>query len=144
MKINSDIKNRFVIIMAGGRGERFWPLSREKIPKQLLPLLGKRSFLQQAVDRVLPLVPAKNIFIITNEAQLPEVRKQLPKILKANLIASSSDAVVVGSAVVNQIASHGRFCDLVPQVSRFVRLLKSVMLVKQLQVLKCLKGHGIT
>jgi mannose-1-phosphate guanylyltransferase len=78
MKINSDIKNRFVIIMAGGRGERFWPLSREKMPKQLLTLLGKRSFLQQAVDRVLPLVPAKNIFIITNEAQLPEVRKQLP------------------------------------------------------------------
>jgi mannose-1-phosphate guanylyltransferase len=59
MKINSDIKNRFVIIMAGGRGERFWPLSREKMPRQLLPLLGKRSFLQQAVDRVLPLVPAK-------------------------------------------------------------------------------------
>jgi hypothetical protein len=77
------------------------------------------------VDRVLPLVPAKNIFIITNEAQLPGVRKQLPKILKANLIASASDAVVAGSAVVNQIASHGRFCDLVPQISRFVRSLKA-------------------
>jgi mannose-1-phosphate guanylyltransferase len=78
--------------MAGGRGERFWPVSREKMPKQLLTPLGKRSFLQQAIDRVPPLVPAKNIFIITNEAQLPEVRKQLPKILKANLIASSSAA----------------------------------------------------
>ena len=71
MKTKSDTKNRFVIIMAGGRGERFWPLSREKTPKQLLTLLGKRSFLQQAVDRVLPLVPAKNIFVITNEAQFP-------------------------------------------------------------------------
>ena len=125
MKINSDIKNRFVIIMAGGRGERFWPVSREKMPRQLLPLLGKRSFLQQAVDRVLPLVPANFFFVITNEAQLPEVRKQLPKILKANLIASASDAVVAGSVVVNQIASHGRSCDLVPQVSRFVRSLKT-------------------
>jgi len=56
MKTKSDLKDRFVIIMAGGRGERFWPLSREKMPKQLLTLLGKRSFLQQAVDRVLPLV----------------------------------------------------------------------------------------
>ena len=73
--------------MAGGRGERFWPVSREKMPKQLLSLLGKQSFLQEAVARVLPLVPAKNIFVITNEAQLPEVRKQLPKIPKANLIA---------------------------------------------------------
>jgi mannose-1-phosphate guanylyltransferase len=121
MKMNSDIKNRFVIIMAGGRGERFWPVSREKMPKQLLPLLGKRSFLQQAVDRVLPLVPAKNIFVSTNEAQLPEVRKQLPKILNANLIASSSDAVVAGSAVVNQIAQCRKSKDLVKRVGKFVR-----------------------
>ncbi len=64
MKASMDTKNRFVIIMAGGRGERFWPVSREQMPKQLLTLLGKRSFLQQAVDRVLPLVPAKNIFVI--------------------------------------------------------------------------------
>ena len=80
MRTKSDTKDRFVIIMAGGRGERFWPVSREKMPKQLLALLGKGSFLQQAVNRVLPLVPAKNIFAITNEVQLPEVRKQLPKI----------------------------------------------------------------
>ena len=45
--------------MAGGRGERFWPVSREKTPKQLITLLGDRSFLQQAVDRVLPLVPLR-------------------------------------------------------------------------------------
>ena len=73
MKTKVDTKDRYVIIMAGGRGERFWPLSREKTPKQLLTLLGGRSFLQQAVDRVLTLVPIKNIFVITNEAQAPEV-----------------------------------------------------------------------
>src|SRR3954469_197153 len=83
----SDNKDRFVIIMAGGRGERFWPVSREKTPKQLIRLLGKDSFLQQAVNRVLPVVPAKNIFIITNEVQAPEVQKQLPKIPKGNIIA---------------------------------------------------------
>src|SRR5580692_3021202 len=87
MKTKTDPKDRFVIIMAGGRGERFWPVSREKTPKQLLTLLGKRSFLQQAVDRVLPLVPQKNIFIITNEAQVAAVRKQLPKLPKANVVA---------------------------------------------------------
>ena len=79
-KQNND---RFVIIMAGGRGERFWPVSREKTPKQLVTLLGKRSFLQQAVDRVLPLVPLKNIFVITNAVQAPEVRRQLPKLPEA-------------------------------------------------------------
>jgi len=73
MKMEPDTKNRFVI-MAGRRGERFWPISRETFPKRLLTLLGERSLLRQAVDRVLPLVPVKNIFVITNEVQLPEVR----------------------------------------------------------------------
>src|SRR5580692_9119104 len=105
MKTKIDIKDRFVVIMAGGRGERFWPLSREKMPKQLLALLGKKSFLQEAVDRVLPLVPAKNIFVITNAAQLPEVRKQLPKIPKDNLVAEpmgrdTCAAVTLGAALV--------------------------------------------
>src|ERR1039458_1242932 len=112
MKTNSNTKNRFVIIMAGGRGERFWPVSREKMPKQLLTLLGKRSFLQQAVDRVLPLVPAKNIFVITNEAQLPEVRKQLPKIPKQNLVAEpvgrdTCAAVTLGAALVGARSTTG-------------------------------------
>src|SRR6478609_5395116 len=104
-KAKTDNKDRFVIIMAGGRGERFWPVSREKTPKQLLTLLGGRSFLQQAVDRVLPLVPMKNIFVITNEAQAPEVRKQLPKLPKENVVSEPTGrdtcaAVTLGAALV--------------------------------------------
>src|SRR3954452_2295505 len=86
-KSKSNNADRFVIIMAGGRGERFWPVSREKTPKQLLALLGGRSFLQQAIDRVLPLVPLSNVLIITNETQAPEVRKQLPKLPKENIVS---------------------------------------------------------
>src|SRR4029078_10202129 len=105
MKAKSEISNRFVIIMAGGRGERFWPVSRQKTPKQLITLLGKRSFLQQTVDRVLPLVPLKNILIITNEMQAATVRKQLPKLPKENVIAEpcgrdTCAAVTVGAALV--------------------------------------------
>ena len=98
-------KNRFVIIMAGGRGERFWPVSREKTPKQLIKLLGNRSFLQEAVDRVLPLVPLKNILIITNAAQAPEVRRQLPKLPHGNIVSEpigrdTCAAVTLGAALV--------------------------------------------
>ena len=105
-------QDRFVIIMAGGRGERFWPVSREKTPKQLLRLLGDRSFLQQAVDRVVPLVPIKNIFIITNAAQAPEVRKQLPKLPKGNVIAEpcgrdTCAAVTLGAALVGARSTTG-------------------------------------
>src|SRR5271156_2648140 len=99
--------DRYVIIMAGGRGERFWPVSREKTPKQLVTLLGSRSFLQQAVDRVLPLVPLKNILIITNAAQAAAVRKQLPKLPAKNVIAepvgrAPCAAVALGAAIVGQ------------------------------------------
>ena len=112
MKAKSEAKDRFVIIMAGGRGERFWPLSREKMPKQLLTLLGKRSFLQSAVDRVLPLVPLKNIFIITNAAQAAEVRKQLPKLPKTNVVAEpvgrdTCAAVTLGAALVGARSTTG-------------------------------------
>src|SRR5581483_7737330 len=133
MKAKVDVKDRFVIIMAGGRGERFWPLSREKMPKQLLTLLGKKSFLQEAVDRVLPLVPAKNIFIITNEAQLPEVKKQVPKIPKANLIAEpvgrdTCAAVTLGAALVGARSTTGVMAVLpadhvIPDAKKFQQIL---------------------
>src|SRR5205814_9116215 len=87
MKGKVDSKDRFVIIMAGGRGERFWPVSREKTPKQLISLFGKKSFLQATVDRVLPLVPLKNILIITNDAHAPQLAKQLPKLPRQNIHA---------------------------------------------------------
>src|ERR1700733_6985580 len=132
-KTVAENKNRFVIIMAGGRGERFWPLSREKMPKQLLALLGKKSFLQEAVERVLPLVPAKNIFVITNEAQLPEVRKQLPKIPKANLIAEpvgrdTCAAVTLGAALVGARSTMGVMAVLpadhvIPDPKKFQQIL---------------------
>jgi len=133
MNTKSDTKNRFVIIMAGGRGERFWPLSRENMPKQLLALLGKKTFLQEAVERVLPLVPAKNIFVITNEAQLPEVKKQLPKIPRPNLIAEpmgrdTCAAVTLGAALVGARSTMGVMAVLpadhvIPDAKKFQQVL---------------------
>jgi mannose-1-phosphate guanylyltransferase len=132
-KTDRNNQDRFVIIMAGGRGERFWPLSREKMPKQLLALLGKKSFLQEAVERVLPLVPAKNIFVITNEAQLPEVRKQLPKIPQDNLVAEpmgrdTCAAVTLGAALVGARSTTGVMAVLpadhvIPDAKKFQQIL---------------------
>ncbi|MGA2662244.1 MAG: sugar phosphate nucleotidyltransferase [Verrucomicrobiota bacterium] len=112
MKKPLNATERFVIIMAGGRGERFWPVSREKTPKQLIPLLGGRSFLQQAVERVLPLAPLGNILVITNESQAPEVRKQLPKLPRENVIAEpmgrdTCAAITLGAALVGARSTTG-------------------------------------
>src|SRR5438034_1789124 len=133
MKAKPDTKNRFVIIMAGGRGERFWPVSREKTPKQLIKLLGDRSFLQQAVDRVLPLVPLKNVLIITNEAQAAEVRRQLPKLPKDNVVAEpcgrdTCAAVTLGAALVGARVTTGVMAVLpadhvIPEKKKFQQVL---------------------
>ncbi len=133
MKPKIDTSDRFVIIMAGGRGERFWPVSREKTPKQLIRLLGDRSFLQGAVDRVLPLVPARNIFVITNETQAPEVRKQLPKLPKDNVVAEpvgrdTCAAVTLGAALVGARSTTGVMAVLpadhiIPEEKKFQQVL---------------------
>src|SRR5487761_2364594 len=133
MKIKTKLPDRFVIIMAGGRGERFWPLSRERMPKQLLTLCGQRAVLQSAVDRVRPLVPLKNIFIITNAAQAAEVRKQLPKLPKANVIAEpigrdTCAAVTLGAALVGARSTTGVMAVLpadhvIPEEKKFQQVL---------------------
>src|SRR5450756_2974764 len=133
MKTKTNLKDRFVIIMAGGRGERFWPLSREKTPKQLLAILGKKSFLQEAVERVLPLVPARNILVITNEVQAPEVRKQLPKLPKENVVAEpvgrdTCAAVTLGAALGGARSTTGVMAVLpadhvIPDAKKFRQVL---------------------
>src|SRR5579864_3723265 len=75
------------VILAGGRGTRFWPLSRKKRAKQLLALDGKQTMIQQTVARLLPLAPAKRFWIITNSDLRPAILKQLPKLPKEQVLA---------------------------------------------------------
>jgi mannose-1-phosphate guanylyltransferase len=75
------------VILAGGRGTRFWPLSRKKRAKQLLALDGKQSMIQQTVARLLPLAPALQFWIITNDDLRPAILKQLPNLPKAQVLA---------------------------------------------------------
>jgi mannose-1-phosphate guanylyltransferase len=70
----------WAIIMAGGFGERFWPKSRRKQPKQLLPIVGDKTMIQQTVERVRPLVGDARIVVVTNHEQTALVRKQLPRV----------------------------------------------------------------
>ena len=66
----------YIVILAGGSGTRFWPLSRMALPKQLISITGDRSMLQRTVERVLPLNP-KRILIITNHLQAAETERQM-------------------------------------------------------------------
>jgi mannose-1-phosphate guanylyltransferase len=77
----------YPVILAGGRGTRFWPLSRKRRAKQLLPLDGKDSMIQQTVKRLAPLAPARRFWIITNDDLRPAITRQLPKLDKRQILA---------------------------------------------------------
>ena len=67
----------FGVILAGGLGTRFWPLSRSQYPKQVLRLLGSESMLQATVERLLPRIPPKRLAIVTNASQAEVIHLQL-------------------------------------------------------------------
>jgi mannose-1-phosphate guanylyltransferase len=75
------------VILAGGRGTRFWPLSRKRRAKQLLALDGKQTMIQQTVSRLLPLAPAKRFWIITNQDSQREIARQIPRLSRQQIIA---------------------------------------------------------
>jgi mannose-1-phosphate guanylyltransferase len=79
--------HRYALIMAGGRGTRFWPRSRKRNAKQVLRFFGERSLIQQTVDRQKAVVPPENIWVITNDFLQKEIRAQLPEVPKAQIIA---------------------------------------------------------
>src|SRR6202011_166556 len=79
--------NLYALILAGGSGERFWPLSRRARPKQLLRLVAKQTLLEQAVARLEGLIPPERLLILTNVDQEAAVRELLPQVPKENIVA---------------------------------------------------------
>ncbi len=76
-----------ICIMAGGSGERFWPMSRASRPKHLIRLLSDRTLLEETVARALRVVPAERLFVLTNTAQLDATRAAIPDIPPQNIAA---------------------------------------------------------
>lgn len=98
-----DMTDRFIVIMAGGRGERFWPESRLARPKQLLPIVGEKAMLTQTVDRLKGLVEPENVFVITNAEQRDAVLEVCPELDPAKVIGEPmgrDTAAAVGLATV--------------------------------------------
>jgi mannose-1-phosphate guanylyltransferase len=79
--------NYYGLILAGGRGTRFWPRSRKKHAKQVLNVTGERTLIQSTVDRLAPLIPPDRIWILTNDFLRDEIVRQLPEVPAAQIIA---------------------------------------------------------
>jgi mannose-1-phosphate guanylyltransferase len=94
-------KHAYAVIMAGGSGTRFWPLSRRRSPKQLLTLFGQSSLLEQTVARIRPVIPFDRIYIFTSEPILQKVRRLMPHIPSDQIVgepASRNTAPTLGVA----------------------------------------------
>jgi len=76
----------YAIIMAGGSGERFWPLSTADSPKQFLRLLGGKTFLRRTVERIEPLIPIDRQIVVAGEAHVARIHEELPELPAGNLI----------------------------------------------------------
>ncbi len=97
----------YILILAGGSGERFWPLSRTTRPKHLLRLLSNKTLLEATLERLTALVPADHVFILTNAVQAPIIRELLPQMPSENIIAEpakrdTAPAVALGVGLISR------------------------------------------
>ncbi len=80
----------YAVVLAGGRGTRFWPMSRRERPKQCLALTGETTMLQETVERLHPIIPPERVIVITGPAMADRVREQLPSLPAENIIVEPS------------------------------------------------------
>ena len=80
--------NNHVVIMAGGMGSRFWPMSTEETPKQFIDVLGTgKTLIQMTMERFKGICPPENVWVVTNEAYVEKVKEQLPEIPAGNILS---------------------------------------------------------
>ena len=99
------------VIMAGGGGTRFWPLSRREEPKQLLNLSGKDLMINETIDRIAGVADKKDIFIVTNEAQMPKMEKAVEgRVARDHILAepaARNTAACIGYAAMEILKKYG-------------------------------------
>ena len=83
----SESSDFYAVILSGGSGERFWPLSTPERPQQFLTVFGGRSLLRQAVDRLKGLVPPERVIVVTAKSLVKATRAELPELPCANIVA---------------------------------------------------------
>jgi mannose-1-phosphate guanylyltransferase len=123
------------LIMAGGKGTRFWPLSTEERPKQFLKLLGEDSMLQMTVKRLEKLLPPENIFVVTATQYAALVKEQLPRLPQRNIIVEpvgkdTAPCIALSAFVIKKYYGNATIAvlpsdHLIKDEEKFIRILKT-------------------
>ncbi|MBU0678870.1 MAG: NTP transferase domain-containing protein [Verrucomicrobia bacterium] len=111
------LEHAYAVILAGGRGERFWPLSVASRPKQFLKLLGNKTLLEHAVDRLRPIIPPERVLVITNGDLVDTTAAAIPDLPYENIVGEpfgrdTAAAVALALALVKQRDPEGCFAVL--------------------------------
>jgi mannose-1-phosphate guanylyltransferase len=127
-------ENHYGLILAGGRGTRFWPRSRRARAKQVLEFFGQGTLIQQTVERLKPLLAPERIWVLTNDFLRDEIRRQLPQVPKKQILAEPAQrntAPAIGLAAhilhsINPQAVMGVFPadHYITKPARFLRMVK--------------------
>jgi mannose-1-phosphate guanylyltransferase len=125
------------LILAGGRGTRFWPRSRRAHAKQVLRFLGDRSLIQQTVDRLSPVIPPDHIWILTNDHLRGEIVRQLPEVPKSQILAepaqrNTAPAIGLAAHILQSIDANavmGVFPadHVISKPARYLRFVRSAL-----------------
>jgi len=105
---------QYGLILAGGRGTRFWPRSRRASAKQVLRFFGERSLIQQTVDRLRPVIPPERMWVLTNDHLRAEIVKQLPEVPAKQIIAepaqrNTAPAIGLAAQILHSIDKNAVF-----------------------------------
>jgi len=127
----------YAVILAGGKGERFWPLSTSKRPKQFLALIGRKTMLGEAVDRLKGLIPPQRILVITNRAFVNAARAAAPAVPARNVVGEpvgrdTAAAIALGAALVGARDPAATFCvitadHVIGDTPRYQRTLRAAL-----------------
>ncbi len=109
----------YAVIMAGGKGTRFWPLSRKKRPKQLLSILSEKSMLHLTVERLSPIIPPDKILIVTTKSISESVKEELPFIPPQNIIAepvgrNTAPCIALAAKIIERVSSPKEIMAVLP------------------------------
>ncbi len=141
------MNHTYAVILAGGGGTRLWPISRRKHPKHVLPLFGKRTLFQSAVDRLDGFIPPERVLVVTAANQAEELRRQAPQLSLTNFLIEpqprgTASAIGLAATVLNKRDPEAAM--LILTSDHFIRNTDLFRLVIQVAVQVARKDYLVT
>ena len=150
------------LIMAGGKGTRFWPLSTEEKPKQFLNLIGEETMIQMTINRITPIIPIERIFVCTGEMYVDLVKEQLPDLAVQNIIVepegrNTAPCIALSAFVIKKyykdanmivlpsdhlIADEDEFRNVIKNADEFVKENKEAIITLGMEPTRPETGYG--